>query len=154
MKKKSNPIQQVLSTPGKGKLEPSGVRGFLAAFFRSILDDIGMNAMWWDSLMQDWLSDYRKGAIEPRRKITSMRGNLMKELGKPEMTFKVFYKGLRFLQPFKVEFFVRIHWRSKKITEHMQTMDFSERHKLAALLEELKDGDDDDDEEKQEEDNE
>lgn len=139
IKKKSNPIQVLLSTPGKGKTEPGGVRGFFASFYRSILDDINMNHMWWDSLMKDWLSDYRQGAgEEPRKKITSMRGNLMKELGKPEMTWKVFFKGLRFLQPIKIEFSVRITWRTKKITEHTQTVDFGERRNLAALLEDLK----------------
>jgi hypothetical protein len=145
MKKKSNPIQTLLSTPGKGKTEPGGVRGFFAAFYRSILDDINMNPMWWDSLMKDWLSDYRQGAgEEPRKKITSMRGNLMKELGKPEMTWKVFFKGIRFLQPIKVEFALRITWRAKRVTEHVQAIEFGERSNLAALLEDLKeDGEDD-----------
>lgn len=142
--KGKNPIQQLLSTTGKGRTEPSGVRGFWAAFYRGILDDINMNHMWWEALMTDWLSDYRKGAgDQPRKKITSMRGNLIKELGKPEMTWKVFYKGIRFLQPIKVELALRIHWRSKnRVTEHTHTIDFGKREDLASLLEELKEGDD------------
>jgi hypothetical protein len=144
VKKKSNPIQVLLSTPGKGKLEPGGIRGFFAAFYRSILDDINMNPMWWDSLMRDWISDYRQGAgEEPRKKITSMRGNLMKELGKPEMTWKVFSKGVRFLQPIKVDVSLRITWRSKKVTEHTQTLNFGARNELAALLEDLKEDEND-----------
>lgn len=156
MKKKSNPIQVLLSTPGKGKTEPGGIRGFFAAFYRSILDDINMNPMWWDSLMKDWISDYKKGAgEEPRKKITSMRGNLMKELGKPEMTWKVFSKGIRFLQPIKIDLVLRITWRSKKVTEHSQPLNFGDRNNLAALLEDLKEDvdenehDDDTDENKE-----
>lgn len=154
-KKKSNPIDQILNSPGKGRTEPSGVRGFWAAFYRGILDDINMNPMWWHSLMEEFLSDYRKGAGEqPKKKITSMRGNLIKELGKPEMTWKVIYKGIRFLQPIKVEVILRFHWRTKRITEHTQTIDFGDRENLAALLEELKeseDADHDNDEKEHEE---
>ena len=155
IKKKSNPIQVLLSTPGKGKLEPGGIRGFFAGFYRSILDDINMNPMWWDALMRDWIEDYKQGAgEEPRKKITSMRGNLMKELGKPEMTWKVFSKGLRFLQPIKVEVSLRITWRTKIITEHTQPLEFGARNNLAALLEDLKEDENDSDDTENKEDEE
>jgi len=148
-KNKSNPIQQLLIRQGKGKSEPSGVKGQLAALYRSILDDISMNTMWWENLMNEFLSDYAKGVTASRKKITSMRGNLIKELGKDEMTWKVFYKGLRYLQPIRAEFSVRIHWRSKRITEHTKMLEFGDRANLAELLDELKETDEDEKDDKE-----
>lgn len=109
-----------------GSSEPTGPRGILAALFRRILSQIGMNGMRWSALMNDYLRDPQNGIPDNSRDQTSSRGNLMKELAKDTMTWLVFLKALRFLQAIEVEFIVRIRWKvTKRVTEHSATLDLS-----------------------------
>lgn len=60
--------------------------------------DLGLSALSaWDRLMNQYINDARNCVPRNKKDQSSARGNLQKELLKPEMTWKVFLKGIRFL---------------------------------------------------------
>lgn len=91
-------IRQILSAPDKGASKTYGINGVLARLFRTMLKDLGVDGARWGSLMSDYLTDPRNAVPENKRDKTSARGNINKELFRPQMTWKVFFKGLRFLK--------------------------------------------------------
>lgn len=129
-----------------GASEPTGIRGILAALFRRILSQIGMNGMRWSALMNDFLRDPRNGVPDNSRDQTSSRGNIMKEFAKDTMTFLVFCKGLRFLQAIRVDFIVRIHWKTKQITQHSTSLDLTGPETMGYFIDEVDCYDEDSDE--------
>lgn len=68
----------------------------LAALFLQAFYDTGAMAKWQD-LMFYYIHDYRNAIPRNRKDQASHRGNLQKELFKPDMTWGVFLKGMRFL---------------------------------------------------------
>lgn len=96
--------------------------GVLARLFRQILFDVNVNIYKWDSLMVKYLNNPINGVPQNGKDRSSARGNLNKELRRPSMTWKVFRKGLRFLNPKGIRFEVHLEWDSKKKTVHSVTL--------------------------------
>lgn len=92
-----NKITQLLTDPNKGISRTSGVNGVLSRLFRIMLLDLNINAMRWGVLMHSFINDVRNGVPNNKRDQTSIRGNLTKEFARPQMTWKVFCKAMRFL---------------------------------------------------------
>lgn len=76
----------------------SGTSGvILASLFRTIMHEIGINHEKFNYLMLRYLDDPRNHIPRNVRDRSTVRGNLKKQLLKTVMTWKVFCKGLMFL---------------------------------------------------------
>lgn len=109
-------LNRMLQANDKGASEASGV---LAKLWRLILADRKISPLTWNELMKRYLNDPRNGIPADVRERSSARGNLHKELKRPRMTWKVFLKGLRFLNPpYGMEFTVKLYWEKDVATVH------------------------------------
>ena len=68
--------------------------------------------------MELFLSDIRNSIPQNTKDRSSARGNLRKELCKPNMSWKVFCKGLRFLGVCKFDLTFRLHDENNKVIEY------------------------------------
>lgn len=92
--------------------------GILSRLFRQILADQNVTAMLWNKMMNAYLDDPRNRVPRDSRGRSSHRGNLNKELLKPNMTWNNFIKGIYFLNPVWAEFKITLKWRTGRYTEH------------------------------------
>lgn len=111
----SNDIFDILSSPTK---EEENARGILAKLFRQILADTATSGTKFHHLMTNYLNNPFNGFSHDRKRKSSERSNLMKELARPNMTFKVFVKGIQFLAPVEAVFEVKLKWRDNRTTIH------------------------------------
>ncbi|WP_144106719.1 hypothetical protein [Paraburkholderia sp. BCC1886] len=132
-----NPFARILQSKDKGVSNTSGANGVLSRLWRQMLYDLNIGGPRYGNLMHDFVTDIRNGYPPTRRDQTSARGNLTKEFARPQMTWKVFMKGLRFLQIEEVEFAIRCKHRNGKITTHGTMVDFGSRAMVNRFLEEL-----------------
>jgi hypothetical protein len=117
-------LNQVLSSPTKRSEEASGT---LSKLFRQILAEqkIGMNL--WNRNMLRYLKDPRNRIPQNSRDMSSARGNLSKELLRPTMTWGVFEKAIRFLNPYKVRLRLEFEWRGGVKTEYTAVIHVSDK---------------------------
>lgn len=108
-------VERMLSSNTKLVEEATGA---LSRLFRQILLDVNMGKMLWSSLMDRYLKDPRNRINQTPKDISSTRGNLAKELVRPDMTWKVFNKAVRFLNPRSVKVSVTIEWHRGRTTVH------------------------------------
>jgi hypothetical protein len=125
--------------------QPTGVTGILVRLFRTMLNDLGINGIKWNRLMEEYLRielievekkrRQKKGLppLQPgepfeinRRDRTSVRGNLNKEFNRKIMTWKVFCKGMRFLQLKRFKIIILAEDMHGKITEHSTIVTFAD----------------------------
>lgn len=112
-----------------------GANGVLASLFRKMMYDIGMTNARWDVLMTEFINDVQNGVPGTQKDRTSMRGNLTKEFGRPQMTWKVFCKGLRFLQMREFEVVIRAKGPTGRVDEHTTGwIDLGRRQDVNKLL--------------------
>lgn len=128
-----NSMMKLLTAPDKGIAQTHGPNGILARLFRTILFDEDITPFKYMDLMDDFIRNAQAGAPINRVDLTSWRGNLTKELGKEQMSWKVFCKALRFLQAVKIEFRVFIHWRTGRVSSHATWVDFGSREAIREL---------------------
>lgn len=96
--------------------------GALSRLFRQILFDINLESFRWGQLMDNYVKNPRNRIDQNNKDISSAKGNLAKELVRPDMTWKVFNKAMRFLNPKRVRIVVAIDWQNKKTTLHEVTL--------------------------------
>ena len=108
-------LKEMLNSEDKQRRQ---ARGVLARLFRQILLDVKMTPLMWNNLMIKYLNDPENGIANTGRERSSARGNLNKELHRPNMTWKVFLKGIRFLRPMKVRFEVHHTMPSGRTSVH------------------------------------
>lgn len=108
----------ILDDPEKRIRETKGINGILAALWRVMLRDLRVTPGKWGSLMHDYVLDSRNGVPDNTKDRTSMRGNLIKEFSREGLTWKVFCKGLRFLQIIKIDLTITAHHENGRITTH------------------------------------
>jgi len=104
-----NKLHRMLAAPDKEVKKTSGANGVLARLFRIILLDLNVTPSRFGSLLQHYILDPRNGVADNKKDQTSARGNLTKEFYKPQMTWKVFLKAMRFLRIKKIVFVVELH---------------------------------------------
>lgn len=124
---KNNHIQQILQAPDKYISRTRGANGILTRLWIQILSDRGVTLPRWGSLMADYISDARNGIPNNKKDQTSMRGNLTKEFTREQMTWKVFCKGLRFLQVLKIELVIKAYHANGETSLHSTVVDFGGR---------------------------
>jgi hypothetical protein len=127
-------VMELLTLPDRGASEPSGPNGILARLFRIILWQLNITPMRFGKYMSDYIHDKRYGIKDTRTAHTMARGNLMKELGKSEMTFKVFMKGLRFIKISRIEFIIKAHHPNGTTTVHSTEVDLSSEEMTASFM--------------------
>ena len=93
-------------------------RGVLSRIFRKVLGDLNVTPAKWNSLMNAYLTNPRNRVPRNSRGRSSVRGNLNKELRKEDMTWSNFEKGIRFLNPVRASFVIKLEWRSGRTTVH------------------------------------
>jgi hypothetical protein len=82
------------------------------------MDEQKFNQTIWDRNMLRYLKDPRNRIPQNSRDMSSARGNLSKELLRPTMTWGVFEKAIRFLNPFRVRLRLEFEWKSGIKTEY------------------------------------
>lgn len=96
-----------------------GVSQILAKLYKKILVELNMNDLTiWEGMMVRFITSPWSGIPDNRRDRSSARGNLQKELLTDSMSWKVFCKGLRFLQIKKFKIVIEAHHSSGKVTVH------------------------------------
>lgn len=96
---------------------------FLRGFYGKILADLGVGISKLDELMESYLinpKNFPKGKIPLNSKERMVaRGNVRKEiLSSSNMTFKVFNKGLRFLNVKKIVYYIEIAHENNTISQY------------------------------------
>lgn len=111
-------VHAVLEDADKQISRCVGTNGLLAKAFRQILIDRDICDKKWERLMADHLiKTVPRNSDNPHAR-TSVRGNLTKELFRPYMTWKVFFKGIRFLQALEMTIYFKIKWSDLKTIYH------------------------------------
>lgn len=124
----SKDLVRMLNTPEKGVRE---AKGPLAKLFRQILADLNVTPMKFDNLMKKYVTDPRNSIPQDGRSRSSARGNLVKVMQGPEMTWKNFMRCIRFLDPVEARFEVHLKWRNKTITVHGFTILISPEEEMS-----------------------
>jgi hypothetical protein len=103
-----------------GDIKTGTSDSILAALFRTILFDLGITTARFNTLLERYLiSSNMPKNIET---VSSLRGNLKKELLKNTMSFKVFIKGLVFLNVKKFELKITLYHGNNQVTIHTKTV--------------------------------
>lgn len=110
----SREIHSLLSNANKGVERAYGI---LPKLFRSILADLNVDNSSFEKLMRNYLDDPKNGFSHDPKKKSSERSNLMKEIVRSTMTFKVFIKCIKFLSPLEAKLTVTLTFRDR-VTVH------------------------------------
>ena len=78
------------------------------------------------ALLADYVRDKRNKVPDNRRDQSSIMGNLTKELSRPDMTWKVFCKGMKFLQFTRFEICLKCYKRDGSHSVHTLPVDLYE----------------------------
>lgn len=116
-------MNQILESKHKFVDETYGFGGVLAKLFRSMLKDRQVSMGVWNRLVARYMTDPTNRIHSTRRDHTSARGNLMKEFSKPQMTWKVFCKAMKFMQCQRFELHLTVYDRAGKPWHHQVTGD-------------------------------
>lgn len=129
-------MSQILTSPDKKENETYGVGGVLARLYRRILANLNINGGVWNALMFDYLSNPDNRIPTNQKDRTSIRGNIIRELARPQMTWKVFFKGLRFIQVVEFDITVGLKLRNgKRIEVQLPTYEIgSKQHEDESIL--------------------
>ena len=104
-------------------IKTGSAESVLASLFRSIMVDLHINAFKFNNLINDYiLEQIRVGKNDDR---SSAKGNLKRELLSDKISWKVFCKGLRFLNIWKFEIRIRAHHKNGNVTEHFKVVNIN-----------------------------
>lgn len=117
-------LNQLLSS--KTKLAEKAT-GTLSKLFRQIMAEQNYGQNIWNRNMLRYLKDPRNRIPQNSRDMSSARGNLSKELLRPTMTWGVFEKAIRFLNPYKVRLRLEFEWRGGVKTEYTAVIHVSDK---------------------------
>lgn len=112
----SSDIAEILLDPQK-KIDE--VRGVLPMLFRRIMTDLNVTNEQFNLLMFKYMMDPTNGFSRDNKRRSYERSNLIKEMRRETMSFKVFLKCVKFLGPKSADFSVKLHWFSGNISEHL-----------------------------------
>lgn len=137
-----NRLATILEDPTKGTVEISGTTGVLSRLFREMLGDLNISIMVWSTLMNDYLNDRRHKIPRNRHDMASVQGNLTKELIRDKMTWKVFCKGLRFLQVVRFQISIKAYRANGSSTIHSINVNLCEQDYIDDSLKSAEDNSD------------
>lgn len=116
-------LARKLSDPQRGINQVTSIP---AKLWCIILADLGIDIHQLCRYIQAWLDSPANQNLTPEKR-SSTRGNIIKEMIRPEMTWKVLMKCITVIRPFKVDIVIRLHHDrdSKFVTEHTYTTSIS-----------------------------
>ena len=116
----------------------TSVDAILAQLFRIILFDLRVNSERFNYYMLRYLSDSQNGIPQNIKERAWVRGNIRMELLKEKMSWKVFYKGLRFLGIKQFTLELLLEHPGHRITHHsLKDIDLSVERDPGTLLAQL-----------------
>lgn len=115
-------------------------RNPLARLYRTILLEKDINHNTIDHYLNQYLDDPALGIPRNSKDRSSERGNLLKQLGKPTISWKIFTKGLRLLRPRHVRITLTFTDQRGVVTNHYIDLEGTDDQ----LDDELDDNEDDD----------
>ena len=98
----------------------------LSKLFFRMMKDLNIKFPQWNHLMVQYINDPKKCIPANTKDQSSARGNLQKELFKPRMSWKVFCKGIRFINILKFKITITAFHVNGKVTEHGLMVDFGD----------------------------
>jgi hypothetical protein len=119
-----NQLMRILNRKDKGASRAYGVGGVLSRLWAQMLTDLDVNVARWNDYMHSFVTDPGNGYPPTKNGQTSARGNLTKEFSRPQMTFKVFMKALRFLKVIRVEIAIKCHYMDRPPSTHGTEVNF------------------------------
>ncbi len=122
-RRKARPISQILEDPNRGIHKTYGAWGLLSKLFRIILKDNRINGYRYTMLMMRFLKDPKNRSKKGNTEHTDNRGNLNKEFSNPIMSWKVFIKGLKFVQYRKIRITIEGEQYDGTINIHRSMVD-------------------------------
>lgn len=134
---KPNKLSKMLASESKGMEKAYGTKGILTKLFRQMLQDLNIGPARFGKYLQDYIMDSRYGVPNNKKDQTSMRGNLVKDFSKPEMSWNVFCNALRFLQIVKIEFAVKAYHANGQTSLHSVVANFGKRSDTAEFQKQL-----------------
>lgn len=93
-------------------------RNALTKLYRTILMELGIEHAIIDQYLIKYLDDPESGVKSTGKDRASVRGNVLKQLGKDAITWKIFCKGLRLLRPKHITLTVELEWARGRKTTH------------------------------------
>ncbi len=123
-KKLNNKLHQMINFRRAGLDRHSGLNYVLWDLFCNIISALNMNVYTWNSLMVNYVKKQERH-FQNRRDTASIRGNLNKEFTRGNMTWKVFCKGLMFLQVVKFKISIDLTFATGRTTHHEQVVTFN-----------------------------
>lgn len=112
----SKSLKEIVADTDK---QVSKSRNPLAKLYRTILLEKGINHTTIDHYLNQYLDDPALGIPRNSKDRSSERGNLLKQLGKPAISWKIFTKGLRLLRPRHVKITLTFTDQRGVVTNHM-----------------------------------
>jgi len=100
----------------------------LAALFRQILIDGKVTLIDFDRYVNKYIDDPKNGIKDkdnPKVRCTE-RGNIIQEILRPNMTWKVFAKNLRILPIVRGKFIIELEWELGITTHHAVNVNLSD----------------------------
>jgi hypothetical protein len=95
----------------------------LASMFRTVLHDLGITPSRFDRLLDRYVDSIHVTNV---KEASSQKGNLRKELLKSSMSWKVFVKGLVFLNIKKFEIVVNLTHVTGEVTVHNKVVSLTQ----------------------------
>lgn len=90
----------------------------LAKMYRTILLDLAIDHSSIDHYLNQYLDDPNLRIPKNSKDRSSERGNLLKQLGKDTLSWKIFSKGIRLLRPKRVRFTIEFTDQRDRTTKH------------------------------------
>ena len=116
-KRSSRTIDRLLNSKSN-KTSGTASTILFTLFWKIVLSINGGNTDRWNRNMKAFLEDPLNGIPNNERERSSARGNITKEFSRNTMSWKVFCKGIRFLQINKFELVIKAHHPNGVISEH------------------------------------
>lgn len=114
--------EQMLTAVNNGFAYSQPATGILSQLFRSLVNVMMIRAFGWSQLMQQYLDNPANGVANVPKDRATARGNLNKELTRPQMSWKVFMKAIRFFGAIRADFTVKLWLPTNKTCEATVTM--------------------------------
>lgn len=133
----NNTMHDILDAKDKHLTKTYGANGVLSRFWRQILLDLNITGSEFTTLLHNHIINPINRVVDNRKAQISYRGNLTKELAKPQMTWKVFMKALRFLNIVNIDITLNAYHYNGSITTHKTNFSLGGRHNEAKFYKEL-----------------
>ena len=108
-------------TSDRSEIKSGGPDHILASLFRTILFEMGITTTRFNTLLERYVT--RARIPRNSKDISSARGNIVKALNKPFMSWKTFIKGMVLVNAKKLTIVLHVEHASGKVTIHKKIVD-------------------------------